>query len=209
MDIKQKLEAHKLIPVISLPDVKAGPKLAGILNEHGFGVAEITFRTRFAAQGIAEIRKQFPKMTLLAGTVLFPEQAAAAVDAGAEVIVSPGTETTIIEYCKTLGAPIIPGVCTASDIQVALTKGIDILKFFPAELSGGVKAIKAMLSIYRNISFMPTGGITSANALEYLAVDRVLCCGATWLAPESLLAAGDWDGISSRIHEAAKMLQNS
>lgn len=147
-------------------------------------------------------------MTLLAGTLLCPDQADAALDAGAEAIASPGTEATIIDYCIARGVPILPGVCTASEIQMALTKGITMLKFFPDELSGGIPALKAMLSIYRNISFMPTGGITTANAMDYLAIDRVVCW-ATWLAPESKLAAGEWETMASRIKEAGNSLQGS
>lgn len=207
--LDRKLKTVKLIPVVSLPSVDAGPRLAEILLKHGFYAAEITFRTKHAAQGISEIKKRYPEMTILAGTVIFTDQADEAIAAGAEVMVSPGTEAAIIDYCNTLDVPIIPGVCTASEIQLALTKGVSTMKFFPAGLMGGVPALRTMLSVYRNISFMPTGGITPANVLDYLAVDRVVCCGATWLAPETMLEAGDWSAVTTRIKEASALLRSS
>lgn len=209
MNIEQKMAAQKLIPVISLPNVDAGLKLAELLSEHDFHMMEITFRTPFAARGIMEIKKQFPHMTMLAGTVLTPFQADTALAAGAEAIVSPGAEAALIDYCKKLDTVIMPGVCTPSDIQMAISKEITTLKFFPAELSGGVKALKLLLSVYQDISFMPTGGVTPANLQDYLCVDRVICCGGTWLAPESLLSAADWEEITTRIKKAADVVRDS
>lgn len=204
---ENKIQSHRLIPVVSLPDVDAGLKLAEILVKCGMEVAEITFRTAHAAKGIGEMKKRFPQLLLLAGTVLTTDQVNAAIDAGAEAIVSPGTESNIITHCQSLGIPIIPGICTPSEIQLALSLGVTKIKFFPAELSGGIKMIKTLLSVYRNISLMPTGGITLENMKEYLAIDRVFCCGGTWLAPESMMAEGDWQGIEKRVKTAVTSLQ--
>lgn len=204
---EDRIQYHRLIPVISLPDVAAGLRLAEILVNCGMEVAEITFRTAPAAKGIAEMKKHFPQLLLLAGTVLTPDQVNLAIDAGAEAIVSPGTEPKMITHCQSQGIPVIPGICTPSEIQLALSLGVTRIKFFPAELSGGIKMVKTLLSVYRNISLMPTGGITQENIKAYLSIDRVFCCGGTWLAPESMMAAGDWQGIEKRITAAVTHLQ--
>lgn len=205
---EQRIQSHKLIPVVSLPDVESAIYLGKILVDCGMEVAEITFRTEYAAQGIAEMKKQFPGLLLLAGTVLTIDQVDSALEAGAEAIVSPGTDPKVIAHCQNLDVPIFPGVCTPSEVQLALSLGVTRLKFFPAELSGGIKMVKTLLSVYRNISLMPTGGITPANVKEYLSIDRVSCCGGTWLAPESMLASGDWQGIERRIKAAVANLQS-
>ena len=205
--IENKLQSHRLIPVVSLPDVDSGLRLGEILMKCGMEVAEITFRTAHAAKGIAAMRKRFPKLLLLAGTVLTPDQVDLALDAGAQIMVSPGTESKMITHCQNLNIPVIPGVCTPSEVQLALSLGVTQLKFFPAELSGGIKMIKTLLSVYQNISIMPTGGITQENMKDYLAVDGVFSCGGTWLAPTAMMAAGDWQGIEKRIQVAVKELQ--
>ena len=205
---ENRIQSHQLIPVVSLPDVDSGIKLGKILVNCGMEVAEITFRTAHAAQGIAAMKKHFPQLLLLAGTVLTVGQVDSAIDAGAEAIVSPGTDPKVISHCRNLNIPIFPGVCTPSEVQLALSLGVTSLKFFPAELSGGIKMVKTLLSVYRNISLMPTGGITAANVKEYLGLDRVICCGGTWLAPESMMAAGDWQGIEERIEAAIIDLQS-
>jgi 2-dehydro-3-deoxyphosphogluconate aldolase/(4S)-4-hydroxy-2-oxoglutarate aldolase len=205
---ESRIQSHRLIPVVSLPDVESGIKLGKILVNCDMEVAEITFRTAHAAQGIAAMKKHLPQLLLLAGTVLTVDQVDSAVSAGAEAIVSPGTDPEIITHCRNLNIPIFPGVCTPSEVQLAMSLGVTSLKFFPAELSGGIKMVKTLLSVYRNISLMPTGGITPANVKEYLDIDRVICCGGTWLAPESMLAAGDWQGIEKRIKAAVIDLQS-
>jgi len=205
---ENRLHSHQLIPVVSLPDVDSGIKLGKILANCGMEVAEITFRTAHAAQGIAAMKKHFPQLLLLAGTVLTVGQVDSAIDAGAEAIVSPGTDPKVISHCRNLNIPIFPGVCTPSEVQLALSLGVTSLKFFPAELSGGIKMVKTLLSVYRNISLMPTGGITAGNVKEYLDIKGVICCGGTWLAPESMMASGDWLGIEERIKAAVVDLQS-
>jgi len=204
---EQKIQSHRLVPVVSLPDVNSGLKLAEILVNCKMQVAEITFRTAHAAKGIAEMKNHFPQLLLIAGTVLTPDQVDSAVDAGAEAIVSPGTDCSIISHCQSLNIPVIPGICTPSEVQLALSMGVTRLKFFPAELCGGIKMIKTLVSVYQNISLMPTGGIRFDNMKAYLSIDRVFCCGGTWLAPESMMAAGDWQGIEKRIKAAVTALQ--
>lgn len=205
---EHRMQSHQLIPVVSLPDVESGISLGKILVNCKMEVAEITFRTAHAAQGISEMKKHFPGLLLLAGTVLTIDQVNMALDAGAEAIVSPGTDPKVIAHCQNLDIPLFPGVCTPSEVQLALSLGVTKLKFFPAELSGGIQMVKTLLSVYRNISLMPTGGITPDNLKDYLSIDRVICCGGTWLAPESMLASGDWQGIEKRIKAAVTDLQS-
>lgn len=205
---EQKIAPHQLIPVVSLPDVESGITLGQILVDCGMEVAEITFRTKHAAKGISEMKKRFPQLLLLAGTILTPDQVDSAIDAGIEAIISPGTEQKVIAHCQNRAIPIIPGISTASEVQLALSLGITRLKFFPAELAGGVKMVETLLSVYRNITFMPTGGITPDNIKKYLSIDRVFSCGGTWLAPESMMAAGDWQEIKKRILNAMTILQS-
>ena len=202
----EKIAAIRLIPVVSLPDVASGLKLCAVLKDNGLDAVEITFRTACAAEAIASIREKHPDLLVLAGTVLSPEQVHAAAQAGAAALVSPGCEAAMILESQEMGLPVIPGVCTPSEIQAALGLGITRMKFFPAELSGGVKMVKTLLSVYRDISLMPTGGVTADNLLAYLALERVFCCGGTWLAPESLLARGEWGEIEQRIKAAVSLL---
>lgn len=205
--IEQKLHSHRLIPVISLPDVNSGLKLAEILLNCKMTVVEITFRTAHAVKGLAKIKRHFPELLLIAGTVLTPDQVDSALDAGAETIVSPGTDPGLISYCQRLNVPIIPGICTPSEAQLALSLGVSRLKFFPAEISGGIRMAQTLLTVYQDISLMPTGGITLKNMKAYLSIDRVFCCGGTWLAPESMMAAGDWQGIEKQIKSAVTALE--
>ncbi|THB71380.1 MAG: bifunctional 4-hydroxy-2-oxoglutarate aldolase/2-dehydro-3-deoxy-phosphogluconate aldolase [Desulfovibrio sp.] len=203
---EEKIADIRLVPVVSLPDVESGLKLCAILNEQGMNAVEITFRTECAEEAISRIKKRYPNMLVLAGTVLTPEQVRVAAGAGADALVSPGCEPAMVQESLNLGLPVIPGVCTPSEVQTAMGFGLTRLKFFPAELSGGTKMVKTLLSVYRTLSLMPTGGITLENLSSYLDLERVFCCGGTWLAPESLLAQGEWGVIEKRIDMAMKMI---
>ncbi|MBT8361695.1 MAG: bifunctional 4-hydroxy-2-oxoglutarate aldolase/2-dehydro-3-deoxy-phosphogluconate aldolase [Desulfobacterales bacterium] len=201
------MKSCRLIPVVSLSDVNAGVKLGGILDRYGMEVVEVTFRTSYAAEGISRLKKRFPKLLVLAGTVLTPDQVDAALNAGAEGMVSPGLDPALVNFCQERNIPIFPGVCTPSEVQHALSLGLTKFKFFPAELSGGINMVNMLLGVYRMISLMPTGGINPGNLQNYLGIDRVLCCGATWLTPQALMAVGDWAGIEQRVKEAAHSLE--
>lgn len=204
---EKRLGRHRLIPVVSLPDLDSGIRLGEILVNCGMNVAEITFRTSHAPKGILEMKKRYPKLLLLAGTVLSSTQVDMALDAGAEAIISPGTDPKVVAHCQKVGIPVYPGVCTPSEVQLALSLGITSLKFFPAELSGGAKMVRMLLGVYRDITLMPTGGITQANLKDYLNIDRVLCCGGTWLAPESMMSDNNWQAIENRVSTAVTSLQ--
>lgn len=203
---KNRIKSYRLIPVVSLPDVKAGIRLSEILVRCGMEVVEITFRTDYAAKGISKLKERFPQMLVLAGTVLSADQVDAALNAGAEAIVSPGLDPILVRYCQERDIPIFPGVSTPSEVQQALSLGLTWLKFFPAEISGGVKMVEMLLSVYRMISLMPTGGIRPDNVHKYLDIDRVFCCGGTWLAPETMMKREDWDGIEQLVQASVSSL---
>ena len=207
MKIKKKKIIQKLIPVVSLPDIESGIHLAKILVRNKIDMVEITFRTPYAAEGIAAINKQFPGLHIFAGTVLTTDQVKAAMAAGAQTIVSPGFDPALVTHCQALGLPVIPGICTPSEIQVALSMGVTRLKFFPAELSGGPQMVRMMLNAYPEISMMPTGGITLDNLLSYLSINRVFCCGSSWLAPMDMMLAREWANIEKRVKAAVNHLQ--
>ena len=146
-------------------------------------------------------------MLIAAGTVLTPEQADKAMAAGAGFIVSPGLNPVVVKHCIDKGYPVIPGVCTPSEVELGMSFGLKYLKFFPAEAAGGVKMIKAMAAPYTNIRFMPTGGINTSNVADYLNCKAVFACGGSWMVPSDKIAAGKFDEIEKLTAEAAKLLK--
>ena len=169
----------------------------------------MTFRTAAAAGAIAAIRRAVPGAVVGAGTLLSVEQLRAAVEAGAAFGVAPGFDPTVVAAAKAEGLPFCPGVATASELSQALGAGCRLVKFFPAEASGGVKMIKNLLGAFRftGVRFMPTGGIGPANLADYLAVPEVACCGGTWVVPKDALAAGDWTAIERLASDAAAVVR--
>lgn len=199
-----KLREYRIVPVVAVDSAEEGLRLCEALQEGGLPVAEITFRTGAAEATIREATKRFPDMILGAGTVLTPDQMKRAVDAGAKFAVAPGCNPTTIAVAKELGIPFAPGVCTPSDVERALECGCKMMKFFPAEASGGVGMLKALIGPYGHlgISFCPTGGVTTANLANYLALPQVAFVGGTWIAKKELVKAGDWAGITELAREA-------
>lgn len=191
-----------LVPVIKIDDVDTAVPLAQALCDGGLPCAEITFRTAQAAEAIAKMAQAFPDMIIGAGTVLTTEQVDSAVAAGATFIVSPGLNPKVVSYCLERNIPIIPGTATPSDMERAIELGLDTVKFFPAEANGGLKSIKAMAAPYTQMKFMPTGGINAANLGEYLAFDRIIACGGSWMVPDKMLKEGNFDGIRELTREA-------
>ena len=151
--------------------------------------------------------EKFPEMLVGAGTVLTTEQVDRAVNAGAKFIVSPGTNPEVVRYCVEKGIPVTPGTANPSDVETAIGCGLNVVKFFPAEPLGGLKLIKAMAAPYVNVKFMPTGGINENNVREYLAYDRILACGGSWMVKDSLVKAGDFDKIRELTKEAAAIVK--
>jgi 2-dehydro-3-deoxyphosphogluconate aldolase/(4S)-4-hydroxy-2-oxoglutarate aldolase len=203
--ILNQFEKMRVIPVVAIEDALDAMPLADALIEGGLPCAEITFRT---AAAIDAMRNMAQREDILvgAGTVLKIDQVKAAVDVGAQFMVSPGFNPKVVGYCVENNIPITPGVCTPSDIEAALGLGVEVLKFFPAEAFGGLKTLKAMSGPYTTVKFVPTGGISPANLVEYLLFPKTLACGGTWIAKSNLISEGRFDQIMSNAKEAAELV---
>ncbi len=206
MRITERIQQIGIIPVVSIPKLEHALPLAEALIEGGLACAEITFRTAAAAEAIAQIRSRFTEILLGAGTVLTTEQTDTAINAGAEFIVSPGTNLTVVDHCLSKGVTIFPGVCTPTEVEMALSKGVDVLKFFPAEPMGGVKFLQAICAPYRNVRFIPTGGIDTKNIGQYLALPQVVACGGSWMVKPELFEAGDFAKVRQLAGEAVALV---
>lgn len=193
----------RVVPVLGIADFDNGMKMCRLLNSCGLPAAEITFRNAGAAKLIAGAVKEFPGMQIGAGTILDIDELLRARDAGATFAVAPGFNPAVAEKAAEIGMDYIPGVCTPTELETAYRAGCRTLKFFPAEAAGGIKMLKSMLAPYKKLGlrFMPTGGITAANAVDYLALDGVAAVGGTWLAA----AIPDWTKVEETIKEAAKL----
>ncbi|MCL2742391.1 MAG: bifunctional 4-hydroxy-2-oxoglutarate aldolase/2-dehydro-3-deoxy-phosphogluconate aldolase [Planctomycetaceae bacterium] len=198
--ITETLQKYRVVPVIAIDDPAAALPLADALLVGGLPIAEITFRTKAAAEVIRTIAEKRPEMCVGAGTVLTAENITAAVEAGAKFGVAPGFNPDTVKKANELNWAFIPGVCTPSDIEAALSKNCSVLKFFPAEAAGGLTMLKALSAPYSHtgVKFMPTGGVSASNLSEYLALPSVLACGGTWIATKTDLAEGKWSLISDR-----------
>lgn len=194
-----KLREYGVVPVVAVDSVDDGMRLCEALIAGGLPVAEVTFRTAAAADVIREARVRFPEMILGAGTVLTVDQVKRAKAAGAGFAVAPGCNPTIVKAAQAEGLPFAPGICTPSDVERAVELGCKLLKFFPAEVSGGVPMLKALIGPYGHlgIAFCPTGGVTTANLKDYLALPQVAFVGGTWIAKKDLIKAGDWAGVTA------------
>ncbi|MBE5789870.1 MAG: bifunctional 4-hydroxy-2-oxoglutarate aldolase/2-dehydro-3-deoxy-phosphogluconate aldolase [Clostridiales bacterium] len=206
-EMMKQLQKLGIVPVVVLNDAEDALPLAERLVKGGLPCAEVTFRTAAAEESIRRMVKAFPEMIVGAGTVLTTEQADRAIDAGAKFIVSPGLNPKVTEYVLKKGVPMTPGVCTPTEVEAALQFGLDVVKFFPAEPSGGLKMIKAMAAPYVGLNFMPTGGISAANVREYLAYDRIVACGGSWMVSGALVKEGRFDEIENLVREAANIVK--
>lgn len=191
------LAGHRVVPVVVLGDPAKAEPLAAALVEGGLPVAEATFRTPEAAAVLRRLAERDDLM-VGAGTVLTDRQVDEALDAGARFVVSPGLSARVVRRCQEAGVPVIPGVTTPSEIMQALDLGLDTVKFFPAEASGGLPVVKALAAAFPHVRFMPTGGITAERAPAYLAHPSVAAVGGSWMVAPDLLAAGRWAEVSAR-----------
>ena len=201
-EVLKQINEIGIIPVVVLEDAKDAKPLAEALCAGGLPCAEVTFRTEAAEECIRIMASEYPDMLVGAGTVLTTEQVDRAVAAGAKFIVSPGFNPRIVRYCKERGIVVIPGCSNASDIEMALEHEIEVVKFFPAEQSGGLKLIKALSAPYGNITFMATGGINASNVREYLAFRKIIACGGSWMCSSDLIKNGDFEKIKELTAEA-------
>ena len=206
-DALKTLGSIGIVPVVVLNKADDAEPLAQALVKGGLPCAEVTFRTDAAEDSIRRIAKKFPEMFVGAGTVLTTEQADRAVGAGAKFIVSPGLNPKVVEHCLKKGYPITPGIMTPTELEMALGFGLDVVKFFPAENAGGLKMIKAMSAPYTMMKFMPTGGINATNVRDYLACNKILACGGSWMVKGDLINAGDFAQIEKLTREAAAIVK--
>lgn len=206
--VLQQLQEIGLVPVVKIKDAADAVPLAEALIAGGLPCAEITFRTDAAAESIAAIAREFPQMIVGAGTVLTRAQVDAAIDAGSTFIVSPGLNPDTLDYALGKGALMMPGISSASGVEAALMRGIDVVKFFPAEPAGGLPYIKALAGPYTDVKFMPTGGINLSNLASYLACPSILACGGTWMVAEGLIAEKRWDEIEGICKDAVKIIKS-
>lgn len=207
-EILEKLGQFGVVPVVVLDDAKNAAPLAKALCEGGLACAEVTFRTEAAQESIRVMTKEYPDMVVGAGTVLTTEQVDRAIEAGARFIVTPGLDPVIVKYCMEKQIPITPGVVTPSELAQAVNLGLDLVKFFPAEPSGGLPMIKALAAPYNKMKFMPTGGINANNITDYLRYDKVFACGGSWMVKDSLVKAGDFDQITAMTKEAVSIVRS-
>lgn len=206
-NVMEELRKIGIVPVVVLDDAKDAEPLGKALVEGGLPCAEVTFRTAAAEETIRIMAEKFPDMLVGAGTVLTTEQVDRAVAAGAKFIVSPGLNPKVVTYCLERNIPICPGIQTPSEIEQALELGLTNVKFFPAEPAGGLKMIKAIAAPYVNVNFMPTGGISASNVREYLAYNRIIACGGSWMVKQDLVAAGKFDEVTAMVREAADIVK--
>ena len=195
-----------LIPVIKIENAEDAVPLAKALIDGGLPAAEITFRTKCAAEAIKNITDAYPDMLVGAGTVLTTEQVDAAIAAGSKFIVSPGLNPKTVSYCLSKGVTMLPGCANPSDVEAALELGLTTVKFFPAEAVGGLKMLKAMAAPYGQLTFMPTGGINENNLLDYLKFNKIIACGGSFMVNEELIKAKDWAAITALTKNAVKIM---
>lgn len=202
MDIEKTIENIGIVPVIVINDAKQAEGLAKALLDGGIPCAEVTFRTDAAEEAMKRISAKYPKMILGAGTVVTEEQAKRAVNAGAKFLVSPGYDQKLVDWAAQHKVPYFPGVCTASEVQVAVANGFKVLKFFPAEAAGGTAMLKNLCGPFPQVKFMTTGGISASNLADYAASPHVLAVGGSWMAKADMIADGKWEEITALCRQA-------
>ncbi len=202
----EQVAAKKIIPVVKLDRVSDAKPLGEALCKGGLPVAEVTFRTEAAEESIRIMRKEFPEMMVGAGTVLNVEQARRALDAGATFLVAPGFCRSVVEFAIDNHLPVFPGTCTPSEVMAAMEYNLPVVKFFPAVQCGGLGTIKALAAPFPSLKFMPTGGINASNVLEFLAFDKIIACGGSWMVKDSLINEGNFEEIARLTAEAVTLV---
>lgn len=205
MNADTLLTLSPVLPVVVLPDADQAVPVARALHAGGVRVVEMTLRTDAALEAIRRVTAEVPEVVVGAGTVITPEQARAAADAGAAFLVTPGTTDALLDTVVATGLPVLPGASTVSEAMRLAERGFDRLKFFPAEASGGVAALSAIAGPLPHLRFCPTGGITAESAPRYLALPNVGCVGGSWLTPKDALAARDYARIETLAKEATAL----
>lgn len=206
-DLLEELGRLGVVPVVKIERPEDAVDLGKALLAGGLPCAEITFRTAAAEEAIQRISSNLPEIILGAGTVLSVDQAKRAVSAGARFVVSPGFDHQVVDWCLQNRIPVTPGVATPTEIHMALAKGLEVLKFFPAEALGGIKTLRSIAAPYGGVKFIPTGGINRGNLADYLAHPSVHCCGGSWLVKASLISGGEFDEITRLTRDAMSVVR--
>jgi 2-dehydro-3-deoxyphosphogluconate aldolase/(4S)-4-hydroxy-2-oxoglutarate aldolase len=202
------LRAKRVVPLVQSDDPKTALKISEALMEGGLDVLEVVLRTDEALDCLEAIVKEFPHAHVGAGTVLSADQSKEVIRRGATFIVSPGLDPASVDVAKAADIPILPGISTATELQSAWNMGLRTVKLFPASVVGGPKMLKALSSVFRDVEFMPTGGVSPANLKEHLDIPAVLACGGSWLTPKDAIAAGDFGAITQLAKDAIAIAQS-
>ncbi|MFX1553964.1 MAG: bifunctional 4-hydroxy-2-oxoglutarate aldolase/2-dehydro-3-deoxy-phosphogluconate aldolase [Promethearchaeota archaeon] len=208
IDIIKKIEELKLIPVAIIENPSDAIPLTQALIDVGLPIIEVTFRTQVAEQSISILSKNFPNLLVGAGTVLKIEQVKKAMNAGAKFIVTPGFNPKVVDYCINNKIIIIPGVNTPTMVEWALDRGLKVVKFFPANLSGGINMLKSLAGPYPEMRFVPTGGINNDSFIDYLKLGNVLACGGSWIVKKDLISSGQFEEIKKLTQNALSLIKS-
>lgn len=208
-DITAILQATPVVPLVQAEDPDTAVRVSRALARGGLTVAEVVFRTDAALECLRAVAAEVPEMIAGAGTVLNAAQAEQAIAAGARFVVAPGLDDGTVRLCQSRSIPVYPGTMTPSEVMAAYNLGLREVKFFPGSLAGGVPMLKALGSVFRDVRFMPTGGVSPENLAEFLAVPCVLACGGSWLTPKQAIAAGNFDEITRLAEEAAAIAKQA
>ena len=192
----------RVLPVITATDVASTVELARALRRGGMTAVEITLRTAAALESITAVAAEMPDMLVAAGTVTNPTELQSAIEAGASMIVSPGSTPALLRAARESGIDFVPGVATASEVMLGLDEGHNCFKVFPAVAVGGLQLLKSLAGPFPDVKFCPTGGLTKANFREFLALPNVVCCGGSWMVSAELVAHGRWDQIEALARDA-------
>lgn len=208
--ITERISSVGLVAVLIVDDASQAVPLAKALLAGGIGVMELTLRTPAALEALAAVKKNVPDMLAGVGTVLTCDQLDAIQKIGADFAVAPGMNPRVVSHANTLGIPFAPGVCTPSDIEQAVELGCTLLKFFPAEHSGGMNYLKTVAAPYAHLGlkYIPLGGVNTKNLHEYVSSSLVAAVGGTWIAPREIIAAGDWNTVTRNATEASRLIQS-
>ncbi len=200
--ISSTLAATPIVPLVQSNDPETALEIANALVAGGLTVLEVVLRTDAAFECMTHLVEHVPAVYVGAGTVVTPAQAEKVIAGGAKFVVSPGLDADVVRCCQANGIPVFPGVVTATELTAAYNLGLRTVKFFPAALAGGPKMLKALSSVFRDVHFMPTGGVNAANLAEYLEVPSVIGCGGTWLTPAGEIEAGNFEAITELAKQA-------
>ena len=208
-ELSRRLDGSPVVPLIQSDDPATAVEIASALVDGGLTVIEVVMRTDAALDCMRQVIAELPDTVVGAGTTLTATQARDVAEAGAQFIVSPGLDEGVVQVARDLGLPVFPGIATATELQHAWNLGLETVKFFPAGQAGGIPMLKALGSVFRQVRFMPTGGVSAGNLADYLALPQVMACGGSWLTPADAVAAGNFGKITDLAAEAVKIAKTT